>query len=305
MDRNANYALVGVVSSVLLVGLVIFSLWLATFKVGEAYDTYDIVFKGPVSGLSEGGEVHFNGIKVGEVVNIALDPNDPTLVVARAKVESDIPIRTDSLARLEPQGITGLNYILITAGSPDQPLLKNAQPGVKVKRINTETSALSELMVGSATVVEELEEALGRINRLLSEDNIERISGALEDLRIVASELREHRAIIAEAEAALVRANETLAHISDLAESGNALVTGEGRRSMASLQSAAASLDTVMGNLESPASNLATTGLPQVLSAIASLQRAVDNLDRTLGEVQQSPRELIARPPAQEIEVKP
>ena len=55
MDRNANYALVGVVSAVLLVGLVIFSLWLATFKVGASYDIYDIVFKGPVSGLSEQG----------------------------------------------------------------------------------------------------------------------------------------------------------------------------------------------------------------------------------------------------------
>ena len=34
MDRNANYALVGIVSSLLLVGLVFFSLWLAAFKVG-------------------------------------------------------------------------------------------------------------------------------------------------------------------------------------------------------------------------------------------------------------------------------
>jgi len=305
MDRNANYALVGVVSSILLVGLVIFSLWLAAFKVGETYDTYDIVFKGPVSGLSEGGEVHFNGIKVGEVVDITLDPNDPSLVVARARVESEVPIRTDSIARLEPQGITGLNYILITAGSPERPLLKEAQPRVKVRRIPTESSTLSELVVGGATVVAELEGALARFNRLLSDDNIERISNALEDLQVIAAELREHRAVIASAEATLAQANETLAQVGALAESGNTLVTEEGRRSMASLQSAAASLDTVMGNLESPTDKLATTGLPEVMSAIASLRRAVDNLDRTLSEVQQSPQGLIARPPAQEIEVKP
>jgi len=305
MDRNANYALVGVVSSILLVGLVIFTLWLATFKVGESYDTYDIVFKGPVSGLSEGGEVHFNGIKVGEVVDIALDPDDPTLVVAQARVESEVPIRTDSIARLEPQGITGLNYILITAGSPKRPLLKETVPGAKSWRIPTESSTLSDLVVGSATVVAELEGALARFNRLLSEENIERISSALEDLQVVAAELREHRALIAEAEATIVRANETLAQVGALAESGNALVNEEGRRSMASLQSAAASLDTVMSNLESPADTLATTGLPEVLSAIASLRRAVDNLDHTLSEVQQSPQGLIARPPARELEVQP
>ena len=122
---------------------------------------------------------------------------------------------------------------------------------------------------------------------------------------MVASELREHRAIIAEAEATLVRANEAIGHIGELAESGNALVSGEGRRGMASLESAAASLDTVMGNLESPTGELATTGLPRLMSAITSLQQAVDNLDRTLSEVQQSPQGLISRPPAREIEVEP
>ena len=53
MDRNANYALVGVASTVLVVGLIAFSLWLAAFKVGDAFDTYDIIFEGPVSGVPE------------------------------------------------------------------------------------------------------------------------------------------------------------------------------------------------------------------------------------------------------------
>lgn len=305
MDRNANYALVGVASAILLLGLIAFSLWLAAFKVGESFDTYDIVFKGPVSGLSEGGEVHFNGIKVGEVTAISLDEDDPTLVVARTRVESEIPIRADSRARLEPQGITGLNYILITAGTPGQPLLRETQPGVEVKRIPTERSKLSDLLDGGATVVVGLDDALSAINRLLSEENIERIGSALDDIRLVAAELREHRAIIAEAESTLARANEAIANINELAKTGNALLDGEGRRSMASLESAAASLDTVLGKLESPAGEFAATGLPQVMSAIASLQRAVDNLDRTLSEVQQSPQGLIERPPAREIEVPP
>ena len=106
-----------------------------------------------MSGLSQGGEVHFNGIRVGEVIDISLDPDDPTMVVARTQVESDIPIRSDSRARLEPQGITGLNYILITAGTAELPLLKDAQPGVEVPRIPTDSSALSDLLDGGATVV--------------------------------------------------------------------------------------------------------------------------------------------------------
>src|ERR1041385_9007324 len=118
MEKNANYALVGLSSLILFIGLVIFIVWLARLSISQEYDLYDIVFKGPVRGLSTGGEVHFNGIKVGEVTKISLDKADPTLVIARAKVTSDVPIRVDSYATLEPQGITGVNYVQITAGTP-------------------------------------------------------------------------------------------------------------------------------------------------------------------------------------------
>ena len=86
MERNANYALVGLTSILLVIGMVVFSVWLAAYKFNQDYDYYDIVFAGPVRGLSQGGEVHFNGIKVGEVTAISLDTVDPTQVIARAKV---------------------------------------------------------------------------------------------------------------------------------------------------------------------------------------------------------------------------
>ncbi len=61
MERNANYALVGLASAILLVGLVVFLVLLAGRKFSHDYDVYDIVFQGPVRGLAKGGEVDFNG----------------------------------------------------------------------------------------------------------------------------------------------------------------------------------------------------------------------------------------------------
>jgi len=298
MERNANYALVGITATLLLVGLIAFSLWLAAFKVGKAYDTYDIVFKGPVRGLSQGGEVHFNGIKVGEVTNISLDTLDATLVIARTRVESDIPIRVDSYAMLEPQGITGLNYVLITAGTPSLELLKEALPNERVRRIRSEPSTLSDLVDGGSTVLARADEALERINRLLSDDNIKRISSTLDDFQALAAEMHEHKSVIAEAKTAVVSAKEAAQQIS-------ALLDGDGRRSVARLGDAATKLDNVMSSLEAPVNDFAITGLPQIMSAIASLQQAADNLDRTLNVVQQNPQGLITTPPAKEIEVKP
>ena len=104
MERNANYALVGLISTILLMGLLVFIVWLAGSGLARQYDLYDIVFQGPVRGLSQGAEVHFNGIKVGEVSKITLDPKDTRLVIARAQVTSDVPIRVDSYATLAAPG---------------------------------------------------------------------------------------------------------------------------------------------------------------------------------------------------------
>src|SRR4030095_8283767 len=103
--KNANYALVGASSLILFVGLVIFVVWLARLQFTRDYDTYDILFQGAGRGVRQGGELHFTGIKVGEVTKIALDRTNPARVIARARVTSDVPIRVDSYAPLESQRI--------------------------------------------------------------------------------------------------------------------------------------------------------------------------------------------------------
>ena len=312
MERNANYALVGLASTLLLIGMIVFSVWLAAFKFNQDYDYYDIVFKGPVRGLSQGGEVHFNGIKVGEVTRIALDTVDPTQVIARAKVTSDVPIRVDSYATLEPQGITGVNYVQITAGTPAKRLLKRMVPKGKVPRIRSERGMLSDLLAGGGNVLARAVEALDRVNRVLSEENIARLSGMLDNVQTVTAELRDRKSLIADAQRALQGADQAARRIAELATSSNTLVNGDGRRIMAKLdvaateiEAAAKDLRTMMGRLEGPTGDFATTGLQQITAASASLQQAADNLDRILGEVQQSPQGLLTKPPAQEIEVQP
>jgi phospholipid/cholesterol/gamma-HCH transport system substrate-binding protein len=312
MERNANYALVGLASTILITALIIFVVWLAQFSLNRDFDEYDIVFKGPVRGLSQGGEVHFNGIKVGEVTRIGLDKRDPTLVIARAKVTSDVPIRVDSYATLEPQGITGVNYVQITAGTPSKRLLKDTVPRGQVPRIRSERDALSDLLAGGGNVVSRAVEALDRVNRVLSDENIKRFNGAMSDIEAVTAELRERKALIADAQRTLQSADQAARQIRELAASGNTLVNTDGKRTMAKLgdaatqiEAAAQDLRSMMGKLEGPTGDFASNGLPQLTAAIGSLQQATDNLDRVLSEVQQDPRGLVGKPPAREVEVKP
>jgi phospholipid/cholesterol/gamma-HCH transport system substrate-binding protein len=312
MERNANYAIVGIASLILLVGLAAFVLWLARVQFARDYDIYDIVFDGPVRGISTGGEVHFNGIKVGEITKIALDPTNASRVIARVKVTSDVPIRTDSFATLEPQGITGVNYVQITAGSRTRPLLKDATPAGEAPVIRSQKSALSDLLEGGGTVLQRSVEALDRVNRLLSDQNIKTVTLTLNDVEAVTGQLRAHKELITDADATLKSIDQSAQKISQLSESTDKLVNGDGKRAIKSLADAADEMKDaahqakgIMNKLDGPTTDFADNGLPALTSAISSLQTATDSLNRVLNEAERSPRALISKPTDKEIEVKP
>jgi len=312
MERNANYALVGAVTLFLFMGLVIFVVWLARLSFSQEYDIYDVRFVGPVRGLSEGGEVHFNGIKVGEVTEIDLDKSDPNQVLAQIRVTSNVPIKTDSYATLEPQGITGVNYIQIAAGSPEKLLLKDTVKNGKTPVIRTQRSALSDLLEGGGTVLTRTIEALDRVNRVLSDDNVKTFSAALDDIQAVTAEARERKAIIADAQKALQSIDLTAQTITELSKSTESVVNGDAKRSLAQLADAAGELKAaakdargMISRLEGPTTDFASTGLPQLSSAIVTLQSAAESLDRLVGEVEQNPRGVVSKSPAKELEVKP
>ena len=312
MEKDANYALVGFSTLLLFTGLIIFVVWLARLTFAQDYDVYDIIFQGPVRGLSQGGEVHFNGIKVGEVTRIQLDRTNPNRVIARARVTSDVPIRVDSFATLEPQGITGVNYVQITAGTPSKRLLKDTVPQGEVPKLRTQRSALSDLLEGGGTVLTRTVEALDRVNRVLSDQNIKTVGAAISDAQAVTSELRERKAIIADAQKSLQSIDAAALEIAELSKSSRALVDEDGKRTLANLaaaseeaQAAAKDIRTMVGRLEGPTSDFATNGLPQLTSSVQTLQETAESLDSLIRDVQANPRGLVGKPIAQEMKVKP
>ena len=88
--------------------------WLAHFSSPSKYDLYEVLFRGPVSGFGKGAEVHLNGIKVGEVTQIALDKKDANLVITDLQLESGTPVRVDFMVTPVTQGITGVKFVQIS-----------------------------------------------------------------------------------------------------------------------------------------------------------------------------------------------
>ena len=312
MERRANYALVGMVTIGLFIGLLAFVVWLAGFSFNKHYDIYDVVFIGPVRGISEGGEVHFNGIKVGEVTKLDLDPADPNRVISRVRLTAGVPVRVDSYAVLEPQGITGVNYVQITGGSPNKPLLKDVTPRGQVPVIHSQKSALADLLEGGGTVLQRAVETLDRVNKLLSDENIQAATATLHDLKSVADEAAERRAIFADAQRTLQSLDKTSQSITELANSSNRLVNGDAKRTLSNLADAAEELKatakdarSMIGKLQGPTTEFASPGLPQISASIASLEESARSLDALVKDVQRSPRGVISKPPAKEVKVNP
>jgi phospholipid/cholesterol/gamma-HCH transport system substrate-binding protein len=312
MERDAHYAAVGIATVALLAALAVFSIWLARLSFNNEYDLYDIVFYGPVRGLSEGGEVHFNGIRVGEVTDLRLDPEKGNQVVARSRVEATPPTRVDNRAQLEPQGITGLNYIQITAGTDGRPLLKDQYPDNVVPVIQSQPSPIAELLSGSGTVLAQTVDALNRINRVLSDDNIRSFSTSLRNIEALTTELEARKGMLEELERALQQANRALEEYTALGAEARRLVETDGRQAIANLnaateeaQEAAASVNRTVQNLEAPLGDFADNGLPQLERAIAGLEAATKSLEDLIDEVRSSPRDFIGRPPTKELEVQP
>jgi phospholipid/cholesterol/gamma-HCH transport system substrate-binding protein len=312
MERNAHYALVGAVAAVLLLGLLVFVVWLARVQFAAQYTVYDVDFKGPVRGLSSGGEVYFNGIKVGEVTKLSLDRRDPDRVVARVRTSADAPVKTDSYASLEPQGVTGVSYIQIAAGSPNAPLLRDVTPEGQIPVIRSREGALESLLQGGGDVLARSVEALDRVNSLLSDQNLKAFSQTLGNVRDATALVKDQRRLLADLDTTVKSLTVTSGHIDELAQTTDTVINGQGRKTLTDLSAAADELKgaasdarTLAAKLQSPASNFAANGLPQLSRTAASLQTAAESLNRLVGEVERNPRALLAKPPAKTREVQP
>ncbi len=311
MERNAHYAAIGLATTVLCVGLLLFVVWFARVQFAQKYDVYEVQFTGAVRGLSSGGEVHFNGIKVGEVTSLKLNPYDANRVDAMVRVTSDVPVKTDTRAQLEPQGITGVSYIQLTPGTRTAQLLKRVTPPDKTPIILSQPGPLSELLEGGGTVLAKTVEALDRVNRVLSDDNIKSFTGTVHDINAVTAELREHKSVIAEADTAMKHADEAVQQYSKLAQSGRSLVDGDGAKAVKNIEHASGDIDAaakdvraLIAKLSGPTTDFAASGLPQLTATAASLQQTADALNELVREARSSPQGLIAKPPSKEVKVK-
>ncbi len=309
MERHANYALVGIVSTVFLIASIVFVVWLGGSQFRRDHDLYRIMFVGPVRGLSKGGEVQFNGIKVGQIQNIRLDEDDPNRVLTDIAVDRGTPIRVDSMASTEIQGISSVSVIQISAGSLQKPLLRKVD-GSERPIISSKANALSTLLQGGGQMVQAATEALNRVNRLLSDRTIANVGAAVEDIRLTSAEFAANRRMISNAASALAKLDRAATDIQGASASVRQIADGDGRRAFADISGAAGELKTAIheareavARLDTRSADISTTTLPNINAAMISLQDTAESLDGLIREIQRDPRHALGKGSGREREL--
>jgi phospholipid/cholesterol/gamma-HCH transport system substrate-binding protein len=126
MEFKARYELIGAFTLLVIAMVFGFVYWLNNAGAHGEQAVFRVRFDTPVSGLLVGGSVFFNGIRVGEVRSLDLDPSQPKQLNATIAINSSAPVRTDTTVGIDYQGLTGVAGILLTGGSAGAPILKSS-----------------------------------------------------------------------------------------------------------------------------------------------------------------------------------
>lgn len=331
METRANYIMVGFFVLLLAFGLLGFVLWLAKFQFEQEFARYDIVFESTVTGLKEGSAVRYSGVRVGEVISVDLDPARPTAIRVTIEVQKRTPVRTDSKATLELEGLTGGRYVQLTGGSPSAPPLE-PPPGRKVAEIPAGTSSFEQVLEDAPEILENVNILLLRAQALLSERNLKNIEQLVANLTAVTGAIAENRDDIDKLieDAALTmenlrnatgsletmaasldsnvtrlteRADTTMAAFEDMAGGIDREVTltaTDARGLIANLQVTAKNLSGATKELEAmiaenrePIRDFSNTGLYELTNLLTEARDLIVVLNRVTTEVQRDPARFI------------
>lgn len=282
METRAHHLVIGSFAVGITFALVLFLLWIGKVQLNREFQNYDLVFQGSVAGLNVAADVLYNGIKVGEVTTIDLDPDNPDNVKVRIRVRKDTPVKQDSVASLDSQGLTGVANILISGGTEQAGPL-TAQKGEVFPNIKTKKSAFQELFAGTPELINRGNKLLERAAEFLSEDNRKLFADALNDVHRLTKNLAS----------ASDRLDSITASVDELAKNTNTLIKTDAKQTFADVRSVADDIKLVVSEARGPLRDFARSGLPELLLLISDARQMIGTIDRAAQRFESSPSSIL------------
>jgi phospholipid/cholesterol/gamma-HCH transport system substrate-binding protein len=170
METKANYGLIGLFTLLVAAIAVLMIYWVGRLDQAGSARSVQISFPGAVSGLVSGSSVNFNGIRVGTVRGLSLDPDNPEAVLVDVDIAQETPLKADTAITLGTTGITGASYVDLRAGSKDLPniLLQDEIP-----RLQADGSSMDDLLQAARDMMARVDRVVRQIDTLVETNGAE------------------------------------------------------------------------------------------------------------------------------------
>jgi phospholipid/cholesterol/gamma-HCH transport system substrate-binding protein len=302
MEERVNLVAVGVFVVVLMVTAIASVLYLSGGMYSrKSYDTYLTFMTESVSGLNLNAPVRYRGVQVGRVRAIALAPDNVELVQVTLQIERGTPVKEDTVAMLETQGLTGISYVDLTAGRRDSAPLQ-ARPGEEFPVIRSGASLISRLETSVPVLLAGLTRAGDNLNAVLDEDNQRALKRTLADLELLSRTLATRSAAI---DAGLADAARTARNTARLTEQLPQLVQRVERsadafdRMTGQLGAAGASATGTIDGTRVDLQRFTGETLPELRELVGELRELTATMQRAADKVERSPSTLLfSQPPS-------
>jgi phospholipid/cholesterol/gamma-HCH transport system substrate-binding protein len=293
METRSNYVMVGAVTVALLVGTLLFIVWLAGLS-NKTTKCYDIYF-GAVGGINKGSNVSFSGVPVGQVTKISLLPNRPEFVWVRIEVDQQTPVLEGTTAEIHSISLAGANEIQLNGAERGRPAITQMGPqGCPV--IPASSSGLSALLNSAPELMARIQRLTERLTELLSDKNQNAIADILENIDATTAVLRQRAPEMADtlADVRIAARNAGVAanNIAALSNNANSLVNGQGREAVANLnqaivsaKQAADNLNAIVGDARPGVQNFSKSTLPEANRLVRDLRDLTQSLQQVSDRV--------------------
>jgi phospholipid/cholesterol/gamma-HCH transport system substrate-binding protein len=288
METRANYALMGLFTLAVILGGFAFAWWFASSGKTTATRSYQVYFTGSVSGLSTGAYVLFNGLRVGEVRDLGLRPDDPSKVYAIIEVDARTPVKTDTKAQLEYTGLTGVASVALLGGAADAQALEPNSV------IGGAPSQMQDLMSAAQRLAGKIDLFVEKANQLV-DANSDNLTATIKNVQAMTASLSEAsdgiRNVVKSVDSEKLRSMLTNAD-SAIAKLNGLLGSGGGKTVLSDISDAAKSMRKLADSL----ADFSKNGLKQYESLAIDGRRTLDSVDRAARRLEKDPQSLLFGP---------
>jgi phospholipid/cholesterol/gamma-HCH transport system substrate-binding protein len=298
METRANYALIGAFTMAVILAAFGFVFWFSGPSKTTARRDFDVIFTGSVAGLSRGGAVTFNGLRVGDVASLHLDPDNPSQVIAHIQIDKRMPVKADTRARLEFSGLTGVASLALSGGNSAAPDLE-AAAGQNYPTLRAEVSQFQNLLETAQRIGEQLGAMSDKVNKLLDQNsesigktvaNVEKMTGSLADQYDGVGPL-------------MMSLNKSSAKLDQALDNVNGILGsagGDAKKALTDVGDAARSIkklaDDLDGRMKEITTNIARfsgSGLRQYEALAIDGRKTLDDISRAVRSLEKDPSQII------------